>query len=336
MTNPQAVAITLAPETRTDVRVSVPAEFTAEFFRGRSAATVEAYRRDLQGFVDWLRDVRGLPVETVDDAARVLFTGSHGNANGLAIGWRNHLAEDRGLAPASVNRKLAALRSLVAMGRTLGVVGWKLEVRAVESRAYRDTAGPGVDAVVATIAAAEAQPNPEKAARDVAILWLLFGAALRRIEVQRLDVADVDLRAGRLMILGKKRTEREPFTIPAEAVEALRRWLDVRGTEAGPLFVNLSRSHDRQRMTGRGVLKTVNALGAVAGVEGLRCHGLRHSAITAALDATNGDVRAVQRFSRHRDVRVLSVYDDNRSDLAGDVATLVAAKAVARRVAGCA
>jgi integrase/recombinase XerC len=35
-------------------------------------------------------------------------------------------------------------------------------------------------------------------------------------------------------------------------------------------------------------------------------------------------MRAVQKFSRHRDVRVLNAYDDNRQDLAGDVARLVA------------
>jgi integrase/recombinase XerC len=32
----------------------------------------------------------------------------------------------------------------------------------------------------------------------------------------------------------------------------------------------------------------------------------------------------VQKFSRHKDVRVLNTYDDNRQDLAGDVARLVA------------
>jgi len=35
-------------------------------------------------------------------------------------------------------------------------------------------------------------------------------------------------------------------------------------------------------------------------------------------------VRAVQKFSRHRDVRVLQRYDDNRRDLAGGVAARVA------------
>ena len=36
------------------------------------------------------------------------------------------------------------------------------------------------------------------------------------------------------------------------------------------------------------------------------------------------NLRAVQRFSRHRDPRVLSVYDDNREDLGGRIAVLVA------------
>ena len=47
-----------------------------------------------------------------------------------------------------------------------------------------------------------------------------------------------------------------------------------------------------------------------------------------ALDLTNGNTRAVQRFSRHRDLRTLGRYDDNRiddnrTDLGGDVARLV-------------
>ena len=57
----------------------------------------------------------------------------------------------------------------------------------------------------------------------------------------------------------------------------------------------------------------------------VRPHGLRHAAITKILDLTRGDVRAVARFSRHRDIRTLTRYDDNRVDLGGEVARLVAA-----------
>jgi integrase/recombinase XerC len=56
----------------------------------------------------------------------------------------------------------------------------------------------------------------------------------------------------------------------------------------------------------------------------VRPHGLRHAAITEALRLTRGDVRAVQRFSRHRDLWTLTLYDDNRADLAGEIARQLA------------
>jgi hypothetical protein len=66
-------------------------------------------------------------------------------------------------------------------------------------------------------------------------------------------------------------------------------------------------------------------LGRKAGLsKAVRPHGLRHEAITSALDKTNGDVRTVQRFSRHADTRTVLLYDDRRRDVAGDVAKLVA------------
>jgi integrase/recombinase XerC len=71
------------------------------------------------------------------------------------------------------------------------------------------------------------------------------------------------------------------------------------------------------------VYALVRGLGEQAGVRA-RPHGLRHAAITEALDRTNGDVRAVQRFSRHRKLDTLLIYDDARRDLAGDVARRVA------------
>ena len=67
----------------------------------------------------------------------------------------------------------------------------------------------------------------------------------------------------------------------------------------------------------------MRALGRKAGLT-VWPHGLRHTAVTRALEATGGDLRRAQRFSRHRDVRTLLVYDDHRRDLAAAVAELVA------------
>ena len=53
-------------------------------------------------------------------------------------------------------------------------------------------------------------------------------------------------------------------------------------------------------------------------------HCTSWSANTSALNLTDGDVRRVQRFSRHRKLDTLLVYDDNRQDLGGDVARRLA------------
>ena len=55
-------------------------------------------------------------------------------------------------------------------------------------------------------------------------------------------------------------------------------------------------------------------------------HGLRHLAITEALDLTNGNVRAVRHFSRHSSVETLLCYDDNRTDMAGKISRILAAR----------
>ena len=95
--------------------------------------------------------------------------------------------------------------------------------------------------------------------------------------------------------------------------------------DPGPLFVNFDRAGKGQRLTGAAVYHIVGWLGAKAGLT-VRPQGLRHLAITTALERTNGDMRAVAKFSRHKDLRTLSRYRDNRPDLAGKVASLVAAE----------
>ena len=67
----------------------------------------------------------------------------------------------------------------------------------------------------------------------------------------------------------------------------------------------------------------VRQLGERAGIRA-RPHGLRHAAVTAALDAFAGDVRKVAKFSRHRDLNTLTRYDDARRDDAGEVSRRLA------------
>jgi integrase/recombinase XerC len=74
------------------------------------------------------------------------------------------------------------------------------------------------------------------------------------------------------------------------------------------------------------VYRIVRGVAAAAGAGRIHPHAIRHASVTAALDATGGDVRRVQRYSRHANVAVLLRYDDARTDDAGEVARIVAAR----------
>jgi integrase/recombinase XerC len=293
-----------------------PRELFELFFAGRNPRTLAAYQADLEDFRAFVK------APDLNAAGFELFHRGHGPANGLALSYRAHMVERR-LQPATINRRLAALRSFTKLANTVGAIGWELSVENVKSQKYRDTRGPGRRSFDAMLALSFANDGA-KGVRDTAILRLLHDMALRRGEVVALDLEDLRLDEERLFILGKGRTEKEPLTIPAKTKAALEAWLVIRGMEPGPLFTSLDRAKKGSgRLTGAGVYAIVSKLGHRVGVK-TRPHGLRHLAITEGLDRTQGDIRAVQRFSRHKDVRVLSAYDDNREDLGGRVASLVA------------
>jgi integrase/recombinase XerC len=285
------------------------------FLAGRSPQTLRAYRQDLEDFAAFTG------CASIDQAAQHLLAGGQGQANGVALSWRAQLRE-RGLSPATVNRRLAALRSLVKLARTLGLVPWTLEVEGVKAEGYRDTRGPGAEGVRRLARQLQARTDA-KGLRDLALLRLLYDLGLRRAEVVSLDLEHLDLAAGTVAVLGKGRSQREKLTLPPATRQALAAWVEARGPEPGPLFTALDRASGGRHLSGTGLYLVIRRLGEQAGLRA-RPHGLRHAAITAALELTGGDLRKVQRFSRHRNLQTVLRYDDNRQDLGGDVARRLA------------
>lgn len=233
--------------------------------------------------------------------------------------------QDAAVSQATIARRIAALRACVDVAQRLGICDWTLDVSVTTPKPYRDTRGPGTDGVTRLLAAAAAQDSPTRE-RDGALIWCMFGRGLRRAEVAGLDLDDLDLAHARLHILGKHRREREWLTIPEQTCAALHAWLALRGSSAGPLFWALDRAAFGKRLTPGGIAYITHRLGAIAGLAAhqARPHGLRHAAITAGLDATGGDTRAVQSFARLADANTIRHYDDSRVDLAGQVAGKIA------------
>ncbi len=220
----------------------------------------------------------------------------------------------KGLKEATINRRLAAIKSLVAMGRKIGVCNFSLEDVAGERvQKYRDTSG--IDSQAFKQVLAQCDRDTLQGKRDYALLRLLWGNALRRNEVSQLNIGDFDPHAKTLRILGKGRgTQSETIDLGEATTSAIASWLEVsRGVKPddAPLFTSLDFHNNGHRLTGDGLRKIVVRLCSKAGIRKTMSR-IRHSAITAALDATDGNVRKVQKLSRHRQLDTLMIYDDNR------------------------
>ncbi len=295
-----------------------PEEFLDLFLQSKHPSTGLTYLRsfrDLSGF---------LCSSCPEKALSSLLSWSSFEARWMILKYKGDLKLRR-FAPATVNLHLSAIRSVVSFARRLGMITWRIEVPFEKVRPYLDTRGPGIEAVRQLINWGNSPSRPVEI-RNRAILRLLFDLALRTCEVCRLDIEDVDLNSGTFSVLGKRRSQKEVLTLPDPTREILSSWLKIRGHRPGPLFIRMDRARKKDLMSRLSTRSVQRIVRKAAGKQGINAtpRGLRHTAITAALDLTRGDVRAVQRFSRHRDIRVLLRYDDNRADLGGRIAQLVA------------
>jgi integrase/recombinase XerD len=265
------------------------AAFLALLAARRSPRTVDAYRRDLADLAGFLG--ASPAAATSDDLAR----------------WAADLRA-RGLAPATLARRIAAARTLYRHLVLLGVrddnpaAGVELPRR---RRRLPRTLSP---AEVERLITAANGVSP-RALRDRALVELLYGAGLRVSEAVGLDRARVDLDGRLVRALGKGGKERL-VPLGREAVDALRRYL-ARGRpyldrrHRPELFLNAQGGP----LTRAGAFLILRRLAEKAGLEPERVHPhlLRHSFATHLLEG-GADLRSVQEMLGHADLATTELY----------------------------
>lgn len=290
---------------------------------GKNAKTRRGYLSDIGQFASWA----GAPSDhaVVDSLLRLKL----GDANRIVLAYRAHMVE-RKLSSSTINRRLAAIRSMVKAGRTIGMVNWSLEVgneRPEQNR--KDMKGPDLADVRLLFRGAAALGDRKMARRDQAILAVTYDLDLRRNEVVMLDLADVEMNADGLpvavLILGKGHREKKRLTLPDATGKALASWIESRGNDSGPLFHRCD-GHDLKegvRLSGETIRRIMARLSVASGLNYVvRPHGLRHAATTDALDSGQS-VQNVQKFGRWASLDMVLRYEDIRRDVAGEVASVV-------------
>jgi len=149
-------------------------------------------------------------------------------------------------------------------------------------------------------------PTTPKNARLKALFSLLSFQGLRQVEITRLNVEDLDLKSHTALIQGKGKADKELIHLHPETTKTIAEHIRVNRVGSGALFKSLGNRHS-ERINAITIKREIKNILTPLGIE-KSTHGFRHYYITTLLKKL--DVRDVRKFSRHSNLEMLIVYDD--------------------------
>lgn len=221
---------------------------------------------------------------------------------------RAHLAERHrsGLGARSVHRELAAIRSFFDFLLRRGGLAQNV------ARGVRAPKLPrslpkvlDVDQVTGVLAVA---PLDDLETRDLAIWELFYSSGLRLAELVQLDLRDVDLAEGWVLVREGKGRKSRYVPLGRVARDAMHRWLALRPGVAASGETAIFVSRNGTRIAPRTVQARLDGWRLRKGIEQpLHPHLLRHSFASHLLES-GGDLRAVQEMLGHANLSTTQIY----------------------------
>lgn len=261
--------------------------------KGRSPATVAAYRRDLAALIAWMGE-RSLPLgRLVEEDLEA---------------YADELRADH--AAGSVARALSAVRGWLGFLADEGVLESDPAARLVAGRRPRGLPKPLSEAAAARLIDAIPDATPADR-RDRALLELLYGTGARVSEAVGLRLEDLDFDEQLVTVIGKGSKQRlVPMGRSLRAALAAYLAPGGRSEMVGErrstrLFLN-ARGGPLSRQ-GVDLVVRKRALAAGVPVATVSAHVLRHSCATHML-AHGADVRVVQELLGHASISTTQVY----------------------------
>lgn len=143
--------------------------------------------------------------------------------------------------------------------------------------------------------------------RDKAIMELFYSSGLRLSELANIDLSDIDLHQGELVVTGKGSKQRL-LPIGKQALEAIKQWREVRAEFNSADSQALFLSKLGNRISVRQIQQRLSHWAKVQGLNStLHPHKLRHSFASHMLESS-GDLRAVQELLGHANLSTTQVY----------------------------
>jgi site-specific recombinase XerD len=260
--------------------------------RGSAERTRRAYGVDLGGFVEWVAPQCLGPTDV-----------RHRDVRRYAAGLSS-----AGAAPATVARKLAAIRGLYSfLVRTERAGSNPAELVSSPKRAEKLPTVLSTEQMRTLLERIPASTPLEL--RDRAMLELAYSCGLRCEEIVNLDVDSVNFEAEQLRVLGKGSKERIlPVGEPAQ--RALERYLQKgrRALAVEPREKALFLSKSGRRLSNSDITRRLGLWTREAALAaGISPHSLRHSFATHLLEG-GADLRTIQELLGHASISTTQVY----------------------------
>lgn len=259
--------------------------------------TVRAYLGDFNGFVEFLAHHHGAKV----DLRRL---------RGLKVGdFRSFLAQRRrdGLNHASLARTVSALRNFFRFAERAAIFQCAAiaMIRAPKRAATTPKPLSITQASTAVDRIAELSGDAWVQARDVAVLYLLYGCGLRISEALDLNLRDLP-GGGFLRVVGKGGKERDIPVLPV-VEKMLTEYVALRPGGGGldaPLFIGVRGGRLNPRMVRQRMQQLRSAMGLPHSASP---HALRHS-FASHLLGSGGDLRSIQELLGHASLSTTQRY----------------------------
>jgi site-specific recombinase XerD len=268
--------------------------------RNRSQLTVEEYARDLQRFGAYLAKA---PAD--EPSTGKIYPQLRDATTSDVRQYVMHLAGASRFDSRTIRRRLSSIKALYKYMKLLGlrpddpasiVPGPKMERKIPEHLDVGD-----VQTLLRTTLAGRTEPQR---LRDCAIMELLYASGVRRAEVARIDLRDVNLKAREIHVHGKGSKERLVL-INQTASDAIEAYLRVRGTgKDDALFLG----RGGKRLTPQHIWRIFRDLYRVSGITlHASPHTLRHSFATH-LAENNVDLETIRELLGHESLATTGQY----------------------------
>jgi len=219
--------------------------------------------------------------------------------------YMEHLIRAR-KARSTIARYIAAIRSALLLAERKDLITWTPPPRPPFPPAYQDTAKGNLEQLDRSLKELALKTEP-MAVRDYAMVVLMGKMGLRPREITGLELKELSVERAEITVRRVDGRTPDVARLMPEAIEALMRWLMVRGDWPGPLFAAFTTSKiERCAVSNRTIGRIVRRYQLDSP------RALRHMAITSYLERTGGDLAGAQELGRLHRASTVRTYELNR------------------------